>query len=84
MATIKLPRIAEQNYEAVRSLLKKGVPATYAEWLDLRAKWFKQYAGDTVVSVEIDPKKLTAFFDTARHTHELRTLFDFIDSVDSQ
>ena len=41
MARILLPQIAEENYEAVRSALKHGVPATYHEWLDLRSQWLK-------------------------------------------
>jgi hypothetical protein len=84
MATIRLPRIAADDYEAVRRLLKNGIPAVYAEWLDLRAKWLKEYASDNIVSIDVDPDKLAGFFDTARHTHELKTLWDFIEAADTK
>jgi len=84
MATIRLPHIAADDYEAVRRLLKDGVPATYAEWLDQRTKWIEEYAGDTIISVDVDPQKFAGFFKTTRHTYELKTLFDFIESIDSK
>ena len=59
----KLPRISEANYEAVRRVLKQGVPASYPEWLDLNAKWVNEYP--SVVFVEVDPKKLSQFFGSA-------------------
>jgi hypothetical protein len=84
MARILLPQIAEENYEAVRSALKHGVPATYHEWLDLRSKWLKSYAEDNVVFIEVDPKEFARYFDTAGRAHDLRTLFEFVWSKDSK
>jgi len=75
---IVLPQITEANYEAVRNLLKNGVPTTYAEWLDLRTKWLEQYADDTIVFVEVDPKEFAAFFDAARYGCDLKTLLEFV------
>jgi hypothetical protein len=84
MTVIRLPRIAANDYEAVRSLLKNGITSTYPEWVDLYDKWLKEHADDVVAPIDIDPKKLATFFDTARHAHDLKTLWDFIDSIDSK
>jgi|HubBroStandDraft_6_1064221.scaffolds.fasta_scaffold4276701_1 hypothetical protein len=72
----KLPRISETNYEAVRSILKNGVPSTYPEWLNLVAKWRNEYVN--VTFIDVDPKELARFFGSGRYGHDLTTLFHFI------
>ena len=72
----KLPQISEANYEAVRNVLKHGVPASYREWLDLCAKWVAQYPNHTFV--DVDPEKLAIFLGSGGHGHDLKTLLDFI------
>jgi hypothetical protein len=46
-------------------------------------QWLKEHASDTIVAIDVDPQKLARFFDSARHAHELKTLFDFIETVDT-
>jgi hypothetical protein len=84
MSEIRLPRIAPENYEAIRSLLKNGIPASYAEWLDLRANWIKEYAGDSVIHVDVRPDQFFRYLDRTRHTHDLKTLIDFVADIDAE
>ncbi len=86
MATIiKLPNITESDYEAIYGLLKgrlPPIPSTYAKWLDQRTKWLEEHTENTVIEVDVDPKKLDMFLHRARHTDAMNTLFDDIDTAE--
>lgn len=71
-----LPQISEANYEAVRRVLKRSLPATHREWLDLRAQWTADYPNH--VFVDVDPQQFARFFGTSRRGDDIQTLFDFV------
>lgn len=83
MTTIRLPNIAREHYEAVRSLLNRNVPDTYDKWLDLFDKWRQTYAADTIIYVEVNPSQLADFLDRAGRANDLHALLAFVADVDS-
>ena len=77
------PVIAVRDYESFRRLLCHNIPASYAGWLDLRAKWEEQAAqdGKMVANVVVNSDQFARYLRTKEKSPDLNSLTKFADSV---
>ena len=74
-----LPRISQQNYQAVRSLPGSDLPDTYDEWLQSHLKETRErtQVGYDVYEVEVDPHEFARFCATRGKPADGKRLLDF-------
>ncbi len=77
------PVIAVRDYESFRKLLCDNIPCSYAEWLDLRAKWEERAAqeGNMVANVVINSDQYSRYLRTKEKSPDLNSLTKFTASV---
>ena len=74
-----LPIIASNDYDAFRRILHSYIPDTYDEWLNLFAKWEKEWSGNgrSVRRIKVDSREFSRHLDTTGHAPTLNELFVF-------
>ena len=81
MAISIAPDIAEADYPAFRAILDAEIPATYQEWLSLKAAHDdeKLKASFEVKSVRVGPEEFKAYCDDIMRHPDRRALWDFAE-----
>jgi hypothetical protein len=76
-----LPIIAQDDFEAVRGIMRPHMPYTYDEWLKLSADWVGEYGADGFMRRNVDIDEYAAFVSGSGRAPDLQSLLGFVQPV---
>jgi len=79
--TLYLPRIAAQDFEAFRKIMKDEIAATFQEWLERRRERIAYYERDILIEVNVRPDEFVRFCHAESLAYNGRSLLDFAEFI---
>ncbi len=80
---MNLPVIVEADYESIQKIMGDHLSYSYNEWLDLSAKWHREYGqeGNPILDIQINPDQFARFIGQTGRAPDINALLMFTDSA---